>query len=285
MRVLPSSPRARRRLFRLGVVLAVAGTVAAVMALVHGGKTPSETPSKNAPPAQLIKQSKYVSPADRRAIDRTLDQFIPASLNRTSPATAWRLSGPDLKGGTTLRQWRHGTSPIPYYPARGKTFHDWTIVDAEPNSVDFSLLVHPQRGSQTSSWVFQGQMIKRHGRWLVNGLYTAAIMVRPDKHGRHEVGPADFAAGAGAASQSGQGGAPPPGASARLGTTWLIVLVAGIVLALLFPVGFGAASALRSRRSRLRYVRSESRTLPPLPGTAQGASEPAAGGGAGAHPH
>ena len=283
MRVVPSSPRARRRLVRLGIVLAVAGTVAAIMALVHGGKTPSESPAKNAPPAQLVKQSKYVSPADRRAIDRTLDQFIAAALDQTAPATAWRLSGPDLKGGSTLREWRHGTSPIPYYPARGKTFHGWTIIDAEPNSVDFSLLVHPRRGSQTSSWVFSGQMIKRHGRWLVNGMYTAAIMARPDKKGRHEVGPADFAAGAGA--PSGQGGAPTPSGSARLGKTWLIILVAGIALALLFPLGFAAVSGLRSRRTRRRYVQSQSRTLPPLPGAGPGSSEAAGGAGIGAQRH
>lgn len=283
MRVLPSSPRARRRLIRLGIVLGVAGAIAAVLALVHGGKTPSAAPPKNAPRAQLVKQSKYVSPADRRAINKTLDQFVPAALDRSAPATAWRLAGPDLKGGTTLRQWRNGTSPIPYYPARGKTFHGWTVVDAEPNSVDFSLLVHPRRGTQTSSWVFSGQMIKRDGRWLVNGMYTAAIMVRPDKHGRHEVGPADFAAGA--AASSGQGGAPPPSGSARLGKTWLIILVLGISLALLFPIGFGTVSALRSRRSRMRYARSQSRTLPPLPSRAQGTSEPAGGGGVGARPH
>jgi hypothetical protein len=283
MRVVPSSPRARRRLVRFGIVLAVVGSLAAILALVHGGKTPSAAPPKNAPRAQLVKQSKYVSPADRRAINETLDQFIPAALDRTSPATAWRLSGPDLTGGTTLRQWRHGTSPIPYYPARGRTFHGWTTIDAEPNFVDFSLLVHPRRGSQTSSWVFSGQMIKRDGRWLVNGLYTAAVMARPDKHGRHEVGPADFAAGA--AAQSGQGSAPPSSGSARLGKTWLIALVVGIGLALLFPLGFGAVSALRSRRSRLRYVRSQSRTLPPLPSTAQRPSEPAGGGGVGAQRH
>jgi hypothetical protein len=283
MRVLPSSPRARRRFIRLGIALAIVGTLAAVLALVHGGKTPSAAPPKNAPHAQLVKQSKYVSPADRRAINKVLDQFIPAALDRTAPATAWRLSGPDLKGGTTLREWRHGTSPIPYYPAHGKTFHGWTTIDAERNSVDFSLLVHPRRGSQTSSWVFQGQMIKRHGGWLVNGLYTAAIMVRPDKHGRHEVGPADYAAGA--AASSGQGGAPPPSGSARLGKSWLIILIAGISLVLLFPIGFGAASAVRSRRSRMRYMRSQSRTLPPLPTAAKGTSDPTGSGGVGAQPH
>ena len=283
MRVVPSSPRARRRFFRLGIVLLVTGAIAAALALVHGGKTPNAAPPKNAPHAQLIKQSKYVSAADRRGIDKTLDRFIPAALDQSSPATAWRLAGPDLTGGTTLKQWRHGTTPIPYYPARGKTFHDWTVIDSSPGSVDFSLLVHPRHGTQTSAWVFQGQMIKRHGRWLVNGLYTAAIMARPDKHGRHEVGPADYAAGG--AAQGGQGGAPPPGGSARLGKTWLIALVAGLALVLLFPIGFGVVSAVKSRRSRMRYVRSEARALPPLPRAPQTTSEPAGGGGIGAPRH
>jgi hypothetical protein len=275
MRGIPSSPRARRRLIRLGIVLAVAGIVAAIFALVHGGKTPNAAPPKNAQRAQVNHQSKHVSPADRRAIDQTLDRFIPAGLSGSAPATAWRLSGPDLKGGSTLRQWRHGNSSIPYYPARGKTFHHWSVVDAGPSHVDFNLLVHPQagHGAKGSSEVFSGEMIKRDGQWLVNGLYTIAVFARPDKHGRHELGPADFAAGQGA-PQSSQSGAPPPsGHTASLSTTWLLVAAGVIVLVLLFPVGFGVASVLRSRRARRNYERAEARALAPFPRSVQGPTE------------
>ncbi len=265
MRVIPSSPRVRRRLIRLGIVLAVVAGIALVAALVRGPKQPNASPAKNAPRAQVIKQSKYVSPADRRAIDRTLDRFIPAGLDRASPKTAWELSGPGLKGGSTLREWRRGSSPIPYYPARGTKFHGWTTVDAGPDYVDFNLLVHPRRGTQTSSWVFAGQMVKRHGRWLVNGLYTTAIMASPDKHGRHEVGPADFAAGP-AIQNSGNGnGIPPQDSRATLGKTWLLVAGGVVLLALLFPLGLGVASVLRSRRARRLYQQTGPRELPPLP--------------------
>jgi hypothetical protein len=284
MRLLPSSPRARRRFIRLGIALAVVGAVAAIAALVRSPKQPSATPSKNAPPAQLVKQSTHVSPADRRAIDRTLDQFVPAALSGASPATAWRLSGPQLKGGTTLRQWRNGTSPIPHYPARGTTFHNWTTVDAGKSYVDFNLLIHPKHKSDGSSEVFSGQMIKRNGRWLVNGLYTIAVFAKPDKHGRHELGPADFAAGQGSGG-GGQSAAPPTTGSGRLGTKWLFVVGGVILLALMVPLGFGVAAAIRSRRARKRYVRSEPRTLPPLPRTSQQTpSEPPAGVGAGEKP-
>lgn len=282
MRVLPSSPRARRRAIRLGVALIVVGSIAGIAVAVRSPKQPSVSPAKNAPPAQLVKQSTHVSPADRRAIDRTLDQFIPAALGARSAETAWRLSGPELKGGTTLSEWRHGTSPVPYYPPRGQTFHSWTTIDAGPNYVDFNLLVHPQagHGPKGSSEVFSGQMLKRNGRWLVNGLYTIAVFARPDKSGRHEVGPADFAA-SGASQSSSQASPPTSGHSASLSKKWLLVAAGAVLLALLFPLGFMAVSAVKSRRARQRYTRPEAKALPPLPKSVQRASEPAGGGGVG----
>jgi hypothetical protein len=286
MRILPSSPRARRRLLWIGGPLGIAVAVVAAVALAPEGKAPSPGPSKNAPRAQSIRQSTYVSPADRRAIDRTLDRFIPAALGRSAPETAWNLAGPDLKSGSTLAQWRHGTSPVPFYPPRDTSFDSWKTVDAGPDYVDFDLLVHPQpgHGPKGSSEVFSGQMVKRDGRWLVNGLYTTAIFARPTKSGRHEVGPADFAAAS--AGQGGQGGAPQQtGHSARIGTGWLIAAGGAVVLALLFPLGFAVASAVRARRARRLYMRSDPRSLPPLPRSAQPSSEPPAGAGIGGPRH
>lgn len=275
MRILPSSPRARRRLLRIGIVVLVVAAIAGAAVFIRSPKQPPRAPAKNAPPAQLVKQSKYVSPADRRAIDQTLDQFIPAALDDSSPATAWRLAGPDLKGGTTLSQWRHGTTPIPHYQPRGKTFHHWTTIDAGPGYVDFNLLVHPRRGAKTTaSYVFAGSMVKRGGRWLVNGLYTTAIFAKPTKTGQHEVGPADF--GAGPAASSNQ--APPPQTSGgnALGKTWLLAAGGVVLLALLFPLGLGVASVVRERRSRKRYAQSAPRELPPLP-RSYGTSQPPGG--------
>lgn len=284
MSVVSSSPRVRRRLVRLGIAAGVVVTVAVIAVAVRSPKQPNPAPAKNAPPAQLVTESRHVAPADRRAINKTLDQFVPAALSGQSAATAWRLSGPELKGGSTLREWRHGTSPIPYYPARGKTFHNWTTVDAGPGYVDFNLLIHPKHSRQGSSEVFSGQMLKRGGRWLVNGLYTIAVFARPDKSGRHELGPADFAAGA-AAQGSGQATPPPSEKGASLGKSWLFAVGGAILLALLFPVGFGLVSVIRSRRARRHYIRTEPQALPPLPRSAQGSSEPAGGGGVGARRH
>jgi hypothetical protein len=265
--VIPSSPRLRRRLRWLGVGVAAGVAIAAVALLVPSPKQPNPNPPKNAPPAKLASHSTYVSPAERKAINKTLDQFIPAALDRRSPATAWRLAGPELTSGSSLREWRAGNSPIPYYPARGKTFHGWTTIDSGRGYVVFNLLVHPLHGAKESAWVFSGEMIKRHSHWLVNRLYTIAILARPTKSGRHEVGPADFAAGP---AQSGV----PVGTSGVIGKTWLLPVVGVIALVFLVPLGFGIAALLRARRQRRLYRRPEDRFLPPLPRSADPEAEP-----------
>jgi hypothetical protein len=257
--LVPSSPRLRRRLRWFGVGLAAAGALAAVGLLVPSPKQPNPNPPKNAPPAKLASQSTYVSPAERKAINATLDKFIPAALTRRSPATAWRLAGPELKDGSTLREWRQGNSPVPYYPPREKTFHGWTTIDSGRNYVDFNLLVHPLHGPKESAWVFSGEMIKLHSHWLVNRLYTIATMTRPTKSGRHEVGPADFAAGAPASGL-------PVGKSGVIGKMWLLAVVGVIALVFLFPLGFGIVALVRARRRGRLYTRPEDRSLPPLPG-------------------
>jgi hypothetical protein len=255
---LPSSPRKRRRLTWLAAALAAAGGIAGIVVLVPNPAQPNPNPPKNAPPAQLARPvSTHVSAANRRAIDATLDRFVLAGLDRHSMTTAWRLSGPQLKGGSTLREWKAGTSPIPYYPARGTTFHGWTTIDAGPKYVVFNLLVHPRDGHRTSAYVFSGEVIKRGSHWLVNRWYTIATMERPTKSGRHEVGPADFMAGS-----APQAAAP---AKARLGSTWLLAGGGIAILAILFPAAFVTFSVLRSRRRRRDYARAQDRVLPPLP--------------------
>lgn len=260
MRVIPSSPRARRRLFRLGIGLTVAGTIAGIALSVHSPKQPSSAPAKNAPPAQHLAKRTHITPRERRAINATLDRFLGASLDRSSPATAWRLAGPEMKSGSTLREWRAGTSPVPYFPTRENTFGGWETVDAGPNYVVFDhLLVHPKHGSNTSASIFAGEVVKSGSHWLVNRLYTIAVMKRPTKTGTHQVGPQDYAA----PGASGQGSSQT--SVGTLGKQWLLIVVGLVGLALLFPLGFGVASIVRSRRRQRQYTEHRNRDLPPLP--------------------
>jgi hypothetical protein len=258
MALLPSSPRKRRRVIRAGIALAVAGAIAAVVSALPTASTPNPAPTTNEGPAQLVAQtpSLHVAARDRRAIDATLDRFIPAAVGRRDMTTAWRLAGPELKDGSTLAGWRRGDTPVPAYPVRGTTFHSWETIDATRDEVDFNLLVHPRRGSHLGSYVFAGEMVKRGGRWLVNRLYTTAIM-NPVRGSSHEVGPLDFtAAGSQAAARP---------TKARLGGIGLLPVLGIIGLVLLIPLALGIVALVRARRWRRRIRETGRRELPPLP--------------------
>jgi hypothetical protein len=254
---LPQSARTRRRLFRGGLLGGAGLAIVLIAVLIPNHQPPNAKPTGNEGPAQLavVNPHHKVSTADRRAINATLDRFMPAGVARKSMATAWALAGPELKSASTLADWQDGRSPIPYYPVLEKTFHTWRTIDVGPRYVIFNLLVHAQPSSQLGSYVFSGEMVKQRDRWLVNRIYTIAIM-NPVTKKTHEIGPADFVA-------------PPPSSQTPNGKSTngigIVPVLAILALILLIPLTFGVVALLRARRWK-RMVRAGARTeLPPLP--------------------
>ena len=250
-----------------GLVLAAA-IVGGIFLLLPSTHPPNPEPTGNEGAAQLAaKQSRYVSRSDRRLIDEAFDHFIPNALNRKNPDVAWAWAGPSLHADSSLAQWRKGTMAVPEYPAAGSTFHGWRALDATPTEVDYSLLVHPRPGTGVSQWAFQGALIKSHGRWLVDTIYTTAIMAKPN-HGFREVGPADFSAPAAASTKE------KPADKPALSRTWLTSLIGVIVgVLVLIPLSLGIGVYIRRRRWE-RTVSEEGRTeLPALPPNARKAEE------------
>lgn len=227
---------------------------AGVVLLLPNEPTRAGAPAGGEGPAQLVaRTSTKVSHADRAAIDRVLDRFLPAALHRTDIPLAWSLSGPELKAYTSIAKWRHGTTSVPAYPVAGTSFHYWTTIDAGKNYVIFNILLHPTT-DRIAPYEFSGELVKEHGKWLVNRLYTIAIFNRVTKT-THEIGPADFAA---------PPAAPPPrGKSHDYGLIPLFTILG--IAALAVPLAFGFVAVRRARRWK-RDVRASSRSeLPPLP--------------------
>jgi hypothetical protein len=257
MGLLPASHRARRRLVWVAALAGLLVAGVGIVALIPSHGPPAGAPLGSEGKAQLAVASSRVSAAERRAIDRVLDRFIPASLGRKDADLAWSLAGPELRSSSSLKKWRAGSTPVPAYPVRGTTFHDWTTIDAGPAYVIFNILIHPTSGAKVAPYEFSGEMVKEHGRWLVNRLYTIAIFNRVTKT-THEIGPADFAA---------PPASPTPRGKARLGAFGLIPLFGLLALGLLVPLGFAGAALVRARRWK-RQVQVSARTeLPPLPST------------------
>lgn len=257
MRLVPASARARRRLIWAASLAAIAVAGASVVLVLPNKKPPTAAPTVNEGQAQLAgAPTLHVSAAARRAIDALLDRFVPEGVARKNLTAAWALAGPELRSAQTFAQWRAGTTPIPYYPAAGTTFHDWQTIEVGPRYVIFNLLVHPTAGAKVSPYEFSGEAVEQNGHWLMNRLYTIAIFNRVTKT-THEIGPADFSAPAPSQTTAAD--------HATVGRIGIAPVLGLLGLILVVPLSFGAIALVRARRWR-RYVRATTATdLPPLP--------------------
>lgn len=258
MALLPRSPRARRRLRWIAVVAAVvvAGVVVAVLLPEKSPPPRTSGPAQGSQPVARQAAPARLTAADRRKIDRVLDTFLPAAIERKDMALAWTLAGPELRAAQTKAEWLAGSTPVPDYRARETSFHTWQVVDLEPNSLIFNIVLHPAKGEKQPSTEFSGMMLRRGSSWVVNRLYTIATFGFTKT--TSEVGPADFGAPTGrTAVQSTHN----TGAIGKVG----LVPVVGIVgLVLLLPAGLAFGAVTRRRRFRAASAQS-SRELPPLP--------------------
>ena len=246
-----SSPRLSRRLVRWSVGVAGVGAIVLAFVLVPESNQPGMAPTGKPGSAKVARPvSLRVRPAERRAVDNVLDRFIPAGVGRRAMTTAWRLAGPELRAGSTLRQWRNDVSPIPYYPVAGKTFHDWKTLDAGPNFVEFAPLVAPRRGSHLGNWALSGLVVRRGSRWLVDRLYTAATYNMAGAL----TGPPDLIGGPVSS------GAPSSRRGATTGfSAWIVCTV--VIVLLIAPVFLLSAFLCDGWPRRRRPTRP----LPPLP--------------------
>jgi hypothetical protein len=236
----------------------VLAVVALVVALMPGRGPVDPRPVRNEGPAQLaVATSTHVPTADRHAIDRALDRFLPAALTRRDPAATWALAGPELRSGGTLAGWKSGTSPVPHYPVLEKRFHAWRAIDVSPGSVILNLLAHAKPSSGLGSYVFSIQVVKLRGDWLVNRIYTTAIMNPPTKKTYHEIGPADFVSPPPVSR--------PPSTRGRIGRIGILPAVLVLCLILALPLSFAGTAIVRARRWRRRTRTSGRTDLPPLP--------------------
>src|SRR3954468_15232128 len=74
--------------------------------------------------------------ADRAAIDRTLDVFVPAAIGRAHSERAWGLTTTSMHRGGSLADWRQGLLPVQPFPVVGTAFHGWTLDSVGPARAD-----------------------------------------------------------------------------------------------------------------------------------------------------
>jgi hypothetical protein len=249
---LLDSPRRRRRLlWATGfAVLAIVVTIAA-KAMPKAEELPPETFGRQRA-VDILAEEKLVkvTPRDRAAINKTLDRFVPAAVARRNPAGAYAVSTPNLRSQATARQWRTGDIPVHPFPARGRTFHGWTVNYAMRDHVNLDLLVMPDLRKERRPIAFTIDLEKIRGQWLVDAVLPIAVFAPLPPQGNrgpvistYDLVPSGVRGGAGSKS--------------RLSHAWFVVPFVLVAGGLALVAGLLARSWLRDRRI-------QHRPLPPL---------------------
>jgi hypothetical protein len=215
-------------------------------------------------PSALAKVRPAPPAADRAAIDRTLDVFVPAAIGRHDSVRAWPLATEKMRLGSDKGEWRNGFLPVTPFPVVGKSFHGWTLDRATANRADIVLLVHLRKGAPLSAVSFDIAMRKLRGRWLVDSAVAAATFASAGSDSKILAQP-DFAPSGGPAYST-----VPFSRTGRISAKWVLI-IPGILVALIVLVPFAVIFGHRIKDGRSRRERRESdrervfRNLPERP--------------------
>lgn len=192
-------------------------------------------------PAAAHADPKQVKP-DRAAIDKLLDQFIPAAVAQKNLQLGWDLSAGYART-VSHAEWMKGNTSVQKYPAKGTTFHGWLVNYSYPRDVGFDILLQPTTRN-LGAWSFRAEAKKIGGRWKITTFYPVATFAPPGRT-QTVLGPNDLGA-ANSASAPGTD-------SSRLGP-WVLVLPVAALAALAFGAAVFVGSRWLRQRSRVREI-------------------------------
>jgi hypothetical protein len=180
---IATSPRVHRWLPWIAAGVVLAGVVAVLIAY-FGNTVPANPNEKvsNKPAQTETPLGKAIHlPAQAR---RVAAQFIDAGVRGKNPALAWKLSGPEIRQGVSLAQWKRDWNnpnvgvPITPYPASP---HAQMLIDyARQKEIQLKFALLPAKGSGQKAQTFLMVLNKVGGRWVVNSWQSFAPPAIPN---------------------------------------------------------------------------------------------------------
>jgi hypothetical protein len=142
------SPRRRKRLTYAAVALALVGIAIGVGVTYpntaqrapqrfHGGR-PSVVRTPPKAPFEA---------ADRRRVEAVLQVFVDHAVARHTPAVAYGLVTPAMRGVSTRKQWAAGKLPVYPFPAARQRVQIAWVWGSYRDEVDFNVVLLPRNGA------------------------------------------------------------------------------------------------------------------------------------------
>jgi hypothetical protein len=253
-----SSPRRRRRLVWVCVlVLAIGAVVGVALATHHSvGK---EKPARSSVPAPnpAAERTVPLAAADRRRITSVVARFVATAVVQRK-AASYDLVTSAFRAGTTRAQWATGDTPVYRYPAEPGSAGAPRVVGSYPNDVLANLLLQPRPGANAGPILFSIELKRQHSRWLVDGFSPLEVYSAPGAAPKIAVPKLTPAPSKKATANPDSGFT-----HGQLSTAWFLLPVGILLLIVLIPLGLWIKSWRDNRRAERAY--GKSKTLPPLP--------------------
>ena len=246
-----ASPRFRRRLVKGGLLLAVVGAGALVSVFFWNTADSVETPLSNRPAQIYVPQLPVTFAADeRRQVISVAARFVDTAVKRDHSERAYDLAGPNMRNGTTRKNWVQGDIPVVPYPVDDAR---WKFDYSYADEIGLQVLVFPTATSDLRPMVFN-MSLRAIGsgeskQWLVDSWVPRGGSGGRSTARKTEGSPFDLSAGPAAQ--------PYERSSSRLGSGWLIFPIVLLICGALFvPLTIVGLERWRSRKAQRAYEAS-----------------------------
>jgi hypothetical protein len=102
---------------------------------------------------------------------RVARQFIETAVARKNLKTAYGLVTNAIRQGQSLRQWNTGNIAVVPYPVEAVKYAPMKVDFSYPREALIEIALLPKQGSKVKGQLFAMDLVKRDGKWLVNGWY------------------------------------------------------------------------------------------------------------------
>jgi hypothetical protein len=147
-------------------VVAVGGLIAVGIIWSNTG-TSSATPLTNKPAVDVSKVPPTVKLTP--GATRVARQFIKTAVARKNLDQAYRIVTEEIRQGQTLKSWRTGNIAVVPYPVDEIKYAPMKIDFSYPTEAQIEVALLPKPGATVRSQLFIMDLVKRDGKWLVNG--------------------------------------------------------------------------------------------------------------------
>jgi hypothetical protein len=231
------SPRFRRRLGWLAVLLGVAGLITLAATRYANTGASNATPLIDKPATVYrVPAHMHLTKQDRYELFDVTSRFVHTAVVRRHLDSAWNMLGPEMKAGQTRKSWDTGFNNVVPFKADGIGLFSILYAYKDDVAIDTGLVSGKGKGWSAKTFTIELKRYPGQHRWLVASWVPKGI------------------GGGGTLSPLHKAGPPPPPFHSKLSGRWLFAPFFFLALLGVFVTVWVLSGSIRTRRAARRYA-------------------------------